>query len=75
MKIFSFILCMLMNLFIMFLVFFLEFLLIVKFGIIVKPYLQFILILMMIIFAVVAGYFVSVFIVRSLLIKLFKLDQ
>ncbi|WP_363325274.1 hypothetical protein QIA34_04875 [Borreliella yangtzensis] len=59
----------------MFLVFFLEFLLIVKFGIIVKPYLQFILILMMIIFAVMVGYFVSVFIVRSLLLKLFKLDQ
>ncbi|WKC77104.2 hypothetical protein [Borreliella valaisiana] len=59
----------------MFLIFFLEFLLIVKFGIIVKPYLQFILILMMIVFAVVVGYFVSIFIVRSLLIKFFKLDQ
>nr|WP_324254919.1 hypothetical protein [Borreliella afzelii] len=59
----------------MFLVFFLEFLLVIKFSIIVKPYLQFILIFMMIIFAVLVGYFVSIFIVRSLLIKLFELDQ
>ncbi|WKC83544.2 hypothetical protein QIA25_02965 [Borreliella spielmanii] len=59
----------------MFLVFFLEFLLVVKFSIIVKPYLQFILIFMMIVFAVLVGYFVSIFIVRSLFIKLFKLDQ
>ncbi|EEF84312.1 conserved hypothetical protein [Borreliella spielmanii A14S] len=63
------------NLFLMFLVFFLEFLLVVKFSIIVKPYLQFILIFMMIVFAVLVGYFVSIFIVRSLFIKLFKLDQ
>ncbi|WKC86296.2 hypothetical protein [Borreliella lanei] len=59
----------------MFLVFFLEFFLVVKFSIIVKPYLQFILIFMMIVFAVFVGYFVSIFIVRSLLIKLFELDQ
>ncbi|QFI14954.1 hypothetical protein QIA37_02920 [Borrelia sp. CA_690] len=59
----------------MFLIFFLEFLLVVKFSVIVKPYLQFVLIFMMIVFAVLVGYFVSVFIVRSLLIKLFKLDQ
>ncbi|EEF56758.1 MULTISPECIES: hypothetical protein [Borreliella] len=59
----------------MFLVFFLEFFLVVKFSIIVKPYLQFILIFMMIVFAVLVGYFVSIFIVRSLLIKLFELDQ
>ncbi|AIK18768.1 hypothetical protein [Borreliella afzelii] len=59
----------------MFLVFFLEFLLVIKFSIIVKPYLQFILIFMMIVFAVLVGYFVSIFIVRSLLIKLFELDQ
>ncbi|WP_336509690.1 hypothetical protein [Borreliella spielmanii] len=59
----------------MFLVFFLEFLLVVKFSIIVKPYLQFILIFMMIVFAVLVGYFVSILIVRSLFIKLFKLDQ
>ncbi|EEC21012.1 conserved hypothetical protein [Borreliella afzelii ACA-1] len=64
-----------MNLFLMFLVFFLEFLLVIKFSIIVKPYLQFILIFMMIVFAVLVGYFVSIFIVRSLLIKLFELDQ
>ncbi|AAC66833.2 hypothetical protein [Borreliella burgdorferi] len=59
----------------MFLVFFLEFFLVVKFSIIVKPYLQFILIFMMIVFAVLVGYFVSIFIVKSLLIKLFELDQ
>ncbi|WP_301409880.1 hypothetical protein [Borreliella tanukii] len=59
----------------MFLVFFLEFLLVVKFSIIVKPYLQFILIFMMIVFAVFVGYFVSIFIVRSLFIKLFESDQ
>ncbi|APJ09095.1 hypothetical protein [Borreliella afzelii] len=59
----------------MFLVFFLEFLLVIKFSIIVKPYLQFILIFMMIVFAVLVGYFVSIFIVRSLLIKVFELDQ
>ncbi|WKC78938.2 hypothetical protein QIA30_02910 [Borreliella turdi] len=64
-----------MNLSLTFLVFFLEFLLVVKFSIIVKPYLQFILIFIMIIFAVLIGYYVSIFIVRSLLIKLFKLDQ
>nr|WP_301341149.1 hypothetical protein [Borrelia sp. CA_690] len=64
-----------MNLALMFLIFFLEFLLVVKFSVIVKPYLQFVLIFMMIVFAVLVGYFVSVFIVRSLLIKLFKLDQ
>ncbi|EEH00898.1 conserved hypothetical protein [Borreliella finlandensis] len=58
----------------MFLVFFLEFFLVVKFSIIVKPYLQFILIFMMIVFAVLVGYFVSIFIVRSLLIRLFELD-
>ncbi|WKC89071.2 hypothetical protein QIA20_02975 [Borreliella japonica] len=59
----------------MLLVFFLEFLLVVRFNIIVKPYLQFILIFMMIVFAVLVGYFVSIFIVRSFLIKLFELDQ
>ncbi|MCD2401274.1 hypothetical protein RAC47_02350 [Borreliella carolinensis] len=59
----------------MFLVFFFEFFLVVKFSIIVKPYLQFILIFMMIVFAVFAGYFVSIFIVKSFLIKLFELDQ
>ncbi|WKC80231.1 hypothetical protein [Borreliella tanukii] len=59
----------------MFLVFFLEFLLVVKFSIIVKPYLQFMLIFMMIVFAVLVGYFVSIFIVRSLFIKLFESDQ
>ncbi|WP_083651419.1 hypothetical protein [Borreliella mayonii] len=59
----------------MFFIFFLEFLLVVKFSIIVKPYLQFMLIFMMIVFAVLVGYFVSIFIVRSLLIKLFELDQ
>ncbi|WOY07560.1 hypothetical protein [Borreliella carolinensis] len=59
----------------MFLVFFFEFFLVVKFSIIVKPYLQFILIFMMIVFAVFVGYFVSVFIVKSFLIKLFELDQ
>ncbi|WP_363325309.1 hypothetical protein QIA31_04825 [Borreliella turdi] len=64
-----------MNLSLTFLVFFLEFLLVVKFSFIVKPYLQFILIFIMIIFAVLVGYYVSIFIVRSLLIKLFKLDQ
>ncbi|WKD00805.2 hypothetical protein [Borreliella americana] len=59
----------------MFLVFFLEFFLVVKFSIIVKPYLQFILLFMMIVFAVLVGYFVSIFIVKSFLIKLFELDQ
>ncbi|AEL18644.1 hypothetical protein [Borreliella bissettiae] len=59
----------------MFLVFFFEFFLVVKFSIIVKPYLQVILIFMMIVFAVFAGYFVSIFIVKSFLIKLFELDQ
>ncbi|ACK74515.1 hypothetical protein [Borreliella burgdorferi] len=59
----------------MFLVFFLEFFLVVKFSIIVKPYLQFILIFMMIVFAVLVGYFVSIFIVKSFFIKLFELDQ
>ncbi|OJH15218.1 hypothetical protein ER70_03990 [Borreliella bissettiae] len=59
----------------MFLVFFFEFFLVVKFSIIVKPYFQFILIFMMIVFAVFAGYFVSIFIVKSFLIKLFELDQ
>ncbi|AXK70458.1 hypothetical protein CV685_02385 [Borreliella burgdorferi] len=59
----------------MFLVFFLEFFLVVKFSIIVKPYLQFILIFMMIVFAVLVGYFVSIFIVKSFFIKLFEPDQ
>ncbi|WP_363323322.1 hypothetical protein [Borreliella kurtenbachii] len=59
----------------MFLVFFFEFFLVVKFSVIVKPYLQFILIFMMIVFAVFLGYFVSIFIVKSFLIKLFELDQ
>ncbi|PRR06458.1 hypothetical protein [Borreliella burgdorferi] len=59
----------------MFLVFFLEFFLVVKFNIIVKPYLQFILIFMMIVFAVLVGYFVSIFIVKSFFIKLFEPDQ
>ncbi|WPM06294.1 hypothetical protein QIA41_01915 [Borreliella sinica] len=59
----------------MFLFFFLEFLLVVKFSIIEKPNLQFILIFIMIVVAVLAGHFVSIFIVRSLLAKFFKSDQ
>ncbi|AJA90642.1 hypothetical protein OY14_02345 [Borreliella chilensis] len=59
----------------MLLVFFFEFLLVVKFSIITKPYLQFILIFMMIVVAILVGYFVSIFIARSLLVKLFDLDQ
>ncbi len=43
--------------------------LVVKFSIIVKPYLQFILIFMMIVFAVLVGYFVSIFIVKSFLLS------
>lgn len=75
MKILGFILCALINLSIMFLVFFLEFLLVIKFSIIVKPYLQFILIFMMIVFAILVGYFASILIVRNLFIELFEPDQ
>ncbi|WP_281861287.1 hypothetical protein [Candidatus Borrelia fainii] len=75
MKILYFILCSLINLSLMFLVFFLEFLFIAKLNIIVSSVFQLILVFFMIIIAIVISYFLSSIILKNIISKFFNLDK
>ncbi|AHH03464.1 Hypothetical protein BHY_0513 [Borrelia nietonii YOR] len=75
MKILYFILCSLINLALMFLVFFIEFLFIAKLNIIVSSVFQFILVFFMIIISIVISYFVSNIFLKKIISKFFNLDK
>ncbi|WP_421622712.1 hypothetical protein R5397_02010 [Borrelia sp. MN22-0132] len=75
MKILYFILCSLINLSLMFLVFFLEFLFIAKLNIIVSSVFQLILVFFMIIIAIVISYVLSSIILKNIISKFFNLDK
>ncbi|AAX16980.1 hypothetical protein [Borrelia hermsii] len=75
MNILYFILCSLINLALMFLVFFIEFLVIAKLNIIVSSVFQFILVFFMIIISIVVSYFVSNIFFKNIISKFFNLDK
>lgn len=75
MKILYFILCSLINLSLMFLVFFLEFLCIAKLNIIVSSVFQLVLVFFMIIVAIVISYVLSSIILKNIISKFFNLDK
>ncbi|AAX17799.1 hypothetical protein A7978_02355 [Borrelia turicatae] len=75
MKILYFILCSLINLSLMFLVFFLEFLCIAKLNIIVSSVFQLVLVFFMIIIAIVISYVLSSIILKNIISKFFNLDK
>lgn len=75
MKILYFILCSLINLSLMFLVFFLEFFCIAKLNIIVSSVFQFVLVFFMIIIAIVISYVLSSIILKNIISKFFNLDK
>nr|WP_084538440.1 hypothetical protein [Borrelia persica] len=70
-----FILCSLINLSLMFFIFFLEFLFIARLNIIVSPIFQFVLILVMIVISIGISYFLSSFIFKNIIFKFFNLDK
>ncbi|AHH08450.1 Hypothetical protein BAN_0067900 [Borrelia anserina BA2] len=74
MKILYFILCSLINLSLMFFVFFVEFLLIARLNIIVSFVFQFVLVFFMIIISILISYFLSSIILRRVIFKFFNLD-
>lgn len=75
MKILYFILCSLINLSLMFFVFFLEFLFIAKLNIIVSSVFQLVLVFFMIIIAIVISYVLSSIILKNIISKFFNLDK
>ncbi|AHH12494.1 Hypothetical protein BHO_0067900 [Borrelia hermsii YBT] len=75
MNILYFILCSLINLALMFLIFFIEFLVIAKLNIIVSSVFQFILVFFMIIISIVVSYFVSNIFFKNIIAKFFNLDK
>ena len=75
MKILYFILCSLTNLSLMLLVFFLEFFFIAKLNVIISPFFQFVLVLLMIIVSITISYFVSNIIAKSIISKFFNIDK
>ncbi|WKC58427.1 hypothetical protein [Borrelia sp. P9F1] len=59
----------------MLLVFFLEFVFVAKLNIIVSPFFQFILVLLMIVISITISYFLSNVIAKSIISKFFNLDK
>ncbi|AFI31257.1 hypothetical protein Q7M_478 [Borrelia crocidurae str. Achema] len=69
-----FVLCSLINLSLMFFIFFLEFLFVSRLNIIVSPIFQYVLIIVMIFISIAISYFLSSVIFRNILSKFFDLD-
>ncbi|ACH93415.1 hypothetical protein BDCR2A_00569 [Borrelia duttonii CR2A] len=69
-----FVLCSLINLSLMFFIFFLEFLFVSRLNIIVSPIFQYVLIIVMIFISIAISYFLSSVIFRNIISKFFDLD-